>query len=274
MRKLRIIRIFLATFFFCAAAAYLLIGQKVHPIVVVSLKTQIILSSVTVSAGVSLAWLLLTFLFGRIYCSTVCPIGALSDFFNLIGKRFPHRRPSFSYRNRRPWSIHILIVYLICIVAGITVVPYLVEPWYIMSNIAAAVNPSAIEATWIGLGTGAATGIVAGIVSFILIAAYSAWHGRAFCTDICPTGTALGLLHEHNIYHIEIDPDRCTSCGVCEDICRASCIKVVSRHVDNSRCVRCFDCLAACSDDAIHFQANRNRRPATPLLRKVKKSVN
>ena len=198
MRQLRIIRAFLATFFFCASAAYLMIGPRVHPMAVVSLKTQIILSSVTVSAGVSLAWLVLTFLFGRIYCSTVCPIGALSDLFNLIGKRLLRRHP-FSYRKRRPWSIHILIVYLICIVAGITLVSYLVEPWNIMSNIAAAVNPSAIEATWIGLGTGAAAGIAAGIVSLLLIGAYSALRGRAFCTDICPTGTALGLLHEHNL---------------------------------------------------------------------------
>lgn len=77
------------------------------------------------------------------------------------------------------------------------------------------------------------------------------------------------MLSDYAIYHIEINPDKCTSCGLCEDVCRASCIKTVSRYVDNSRCVRCFDCVARCPEEAIKFQPNRNR-PATPLMRRVK----
>ena len=63
--------------------------------------------------------------------------------------------------------------------------------------------------------------------------------------------------------------DRCTGCLKCEEACPANCIKAVSRYVDNTRCVRCFDCLHVCGDDAIHYQPNRNR-PATPLMRKAK----
>ena len=47
-------------------------------------------------------------------------------------------------------------------------------------------------------------------------------------------------------------------------------LKVVGRYVDNGRCVRCFDCIAVCPNDAIRLQANRNR-PANPLLRRTKK---
>ena len=138
-----------------------------------------------------------------------------------------------------------------------------------MRNIASAINPSAIEATWINLGLGIGTGITAGIVSFVMIAAYSLLRGREFCTHICPLGTAMGLLYEHNIYHIEIDRDKCVYCGKCEENCKSSCIKTVSAYVDNSRCIRCFDCLAVCPEEAIRFQPNRNR-PATPLFRKSK----
>lgn len=236
---------------------------------VISLKAQILLSAGATSIGALLVWLVLTFVFGRIYCSTVCPVGTLSDIFIKIRGKWSKTNRTFSYRPAKRWSIHIVLVYVICILAGIVIVPYIIEPWNIMRNIASAFNPSAVEMTWINLGVGGVTGIVAGTVSFILIAVYSILRGREFCTDICPVGSAMGLLHEHNIYHIEIDPDRCVSCGRCEDICRASCIKVAGRYVDNSRCIRCFDCLAVCEQEAIRYQANRNR-PATPLLRKTK----
>lgn len=271
MRQIRIFRIFLATMFFIATVAYLIIGPQVHPMAVGSQKTQIILSAGTTVIGTLLVWLVLTYIFGRIYCSTVCPIGTLSDIFIHIRRKIPRLNKRYSYTPAKRWSIHILLIYVICLLAGVWTVPFLIEPWNIMRNITSAINPSAVEATWINLGIGVATGIASGIVSLVLIAAYSLFRGREFCTDICPLGTAMGLLHEHNIYHIEIDPDRCVSCGACEDICKASCIKVAGRYVDNSRCVRCFDCLAVCPEDAIRYQPNRNR-PATPLFRKTKQT--
>lgn len=257
--------------FLVASAVYLIIGPQVHPMAVMSEEAQIILSAGTTAIGSLLVWLVLTFIFGRIYCSTVCPVGTLSDFFSKISSISPRFRKPYSYRPAKRWSIHILLFYVICILTGAVAVPYIIEPWNIMRNIISVFNLSAVEATWINLGVGGITGIAAGIVSFLLIAVYSAIRGREFCTYICPLGTAMGLLHEHNIYHIEIDPDRCTSCGACEESCRASCIKVTGRFIDNSRCVRCFDCLAVCPDDAIHYQTNRNR-PASPLFRKAKQT--
>ena len=87
------------------------------------------------------------------------------------------------------------------------------------------------------------------------------------CEAQCPVG-AISM----GDGKFEIDPDKCISCGHCEDICRSQCIKTVSRYVDTSRCVRCFDCVAECPTGAIRFQINRNRRPATPLLRKTRQS--
>lgn len=272
MRQLRIFRIFLATIFFIASVAYLAIGAHVHPMAVVSEKAQIILSAVAVSIGATLAWLILTFLLGRVYCSTVCPIGTLSDVFIRIRRKIPALNHEFRYRERSRWSVHILIVYIISLLIGAGVIPFIVEPWNMMRNMASTVNPSATAVTWGTLGIGVGAGIICGIITFLLIATSALLYGRRFCTDICPLGTAFGLLHEHTIYHIEINPDKCISCGECEKTCRASCIKTVSRFVDNSRCIRCFDCLAVCPNDAIRYQPNRNR-PASPLMRKVKKTI-
>ena len=94
-------------------------------------------------------------------------------------------------------------------------------------------------------------------------------------TDACVAcGTCIGecpveAISAGDIY--VIDPDKCISCGRCEERCRAQCVKVVSRYVDASRCVMCFDCVADCPTGAIRYQRNRNR-PATPLVRRVKNS--
>lgn len=273
MKQLRAIRILLAVLFLIASAACLFIGPQAHPMARASMQVQIILSAASITVGATLVWLLLTFLFGRLYCAMICPIGTFSDVFFRIRRLFPKLNRPFSYRHRSRWSIHIAWIYLLCVIAGVVCVPYLIEPWNIARNMTALANPQNLSSTWATVSTGAATGVIAGIVSAILIAASSLFYGREFCTRYCPVGTLLGYVQDHAVMHIEIDPDKCISCGKCEDNCRAQCIKTVSRYVDNARCVRCFDCVADCPTGAIRYQINRNRRPATPLLRKAKPKV-
>lgn len=271
MRNLKVIRIFLAIIFFVAAVAYLFIGPQVHPMAAVTAKVQILPSAIAVSLGAILIWLPATFLFGRIYCSTACPVGMLQDTMLPLRRRLK-RHPRFHFKSAQQLRFHIALVYLLCLIIGLVAVPYLIEPWNIMRNIASTVRLSAIQETWLTLGTGGLTGICAGAVSLVLLLLSGFLFGRDFCNTVCPLGTALGIVSNASLYHIEIDPDRCTSCMKCQDVCRSSCIKVVSRYVDNSRCVRCFDCLHVCEDDAIRFQQGRNR-PATPLMRKKMEST-
>lgn len=263
MRQLRTIRIFLTTLFLAASIIYLAIGPHVQPMAQISETAQIVLSATPVAIGALVVWMLVTYFFGRLYCSSVCPIGTISSL--AAGLR---RKRKYSYRPGRHWTIHILLAYLICIIAGISVVTFLIQPWDMMRNIAAIVRPSAVQATWISYGLGSGIGIIAGILSLTILVGWSIWRGREYCAEFCPYGIALGLLHPHYVYRIEIDPDRCTSCGRCEEACPASCIKVSERTVDNARCVRCFDCTAVCPDDAIRFQ-NYSNRAATPLMNKV-----
>lgn len=268
MKELRIIRIFLAVIFFVAAVAYLTVGRALHPATVIAQKVQIIPSMLSMCMGAVIAWFVLTFFLGRVYCSTVCPVGTLQDIF-MKGRRFikPFRRP-FRYRKPSPIRYYILAIYIFCLLATVAAVPFWIEPWSIMRNICGDIHPSAESGEWIRLGVGVTGGIIAGVISFVLLLVCSLFTGRGFCTDICPIGTALGCFHNFTLMHIEIDPDRCISCMKCEDVCKCQCVKVVDRWVDNSRCVRCFDCLHVCPNDAIRYQVGRNRRQ-TPLMEKT-----
>ena len=265
MKQLRIIRICLATLFFIGALAYLAIGLPVHRSLGFIQKIQIIPSAISYSLGAIIAWLVITLLLGRVYCSTVCPVGTLQAIFSKGRKLIPPLNKPFSYRPGSKMRYYILGAYIFCVIAGVAAVPFWIEPWSIMRNISGDIHPSAEKIEWIRIGVGVTTGIIAGVVSALLLLIVALFTGRGFCTDICPVGTALGCFSNYTLYHIEIDPDRCINCMKCEDICPSQCIKVSSRHVDNSRCVRCFDCGYVCPNDAIRLQINRNKR-ANPLL--------
>lgn len=280
--SLRTLRTVVASAFFIACLLYLCVGNGGWRFLGVSERVQVIPSALAFSIGATGFWLIATFFLGRVYCSSVCPLGTLLDtsirlrgIFSRIPACRKMRSPfgrrhifaAFRYRHRGKWKGFILLFYVALLLMGLSGFAALFEPWNIFNLAAHAVNPEAPTPTkgmlFAGNAfTGAATGIL--ILAALWIWALAA--GRRFCTEICPLGTVLGQISERAQWQIEFDPDKCISCMKCEDMCKSECIKVVSRYVDNSRCVRCFDCVAVCPNNAIRFTRDRRKR-STPLLR-------
>ena len=97
-----------------------------------------------------------------------------------------------------------------------------------------------------GISALAAALLTLGIIGFL------AWKsGRTWCNTVCPVGTALGLLSRHALIRPRIRKESCVRCGLCEKVCKASCIDVQSGSVDGSRCVSCFNCQSVCRKNAI-----------------------
>lgn len=272
----------LAALFFAATIAFFLTTDyehtesiklvRVHNNLAFAKEAQIIPSSIALCIGAVLFWLCVTFFAGRFYCSTVCPIGTLSDIFmrlrRELGKLFPKKfLLQFRYKPAKRWRYHIMAFYLICLVIGIMAVPFFMEPWNIVRNLFALSNPGAVSHTWTLLGIGVGVGFAAGVVMGMTVVVWGFLCGRDFCNLICPIGQGMAILDRFTLMHIEFDPDRCISCMRCEEVCRSSCIKVTERLVDNSRCVKCLDCVAKCPNQAIRLQMNHNRA-ATPLMMK------
>ena len=268
MKNLRTIRVVLAAIFLGAAVAYIFLGPRSHPMVAALERVQIIPSLLSITIGSALFWLAVTFLFGRVYCATACPVGTLVDLAARLRRFAPGARRTYHYHHARKIRHHILLVYLVAVLAGIIAVPLLLEPWNMVRDISIAVRPDEASQPWLTLGLGAATGIAAGALSLLLIFISGIYFGRDFCNVVCPIGTMTGMIHSRTLFHIEIDPDKCINCMRCEEECSSSCVKVVGRYVDNARCVRCMKCLSVCPNDAIRLQQNRNRR-STPLMRRV-----
>lgn len=271
----------IAAIFFAATIAYFLTSDphdtvsagtlRAHEALSVVEKTQIIPSAIALCMGALLFWLCATFFMGRIYCSTVCPVGTLSDIFmrghRILGRWWPAKfRLQFRWKNPNKGRYHILALYYICLVIGIMAVPFLMEPWNIVRDAAGKFDPEAVASTWRILGVNMFLGVtLSGIILLGVVAVWGFVAGRDFCNIICPIGQSMALIDRFALLHIEFDPDRCTSCMQCEEVCRSSCIKVTERRVDNSRCVKCLDCVCKCPTGAIRLQSNRNRA-ATPMM--------
>ncbi len=214
------------------------------------LRTFVAFSAVSLLTVVAL--LVLTKLFGRIYCSVVCPMGVMQDLFTWVGNRKVWRKLTkrlgpnrWHYESGHP-NVRNAVLAVFCI---------LLVFWH---PIASVIAPYSAFARMIAAFGGKTSGLVFGvsIALFVIIGVWAFIQGRAWCNTICPVGTMLGMLSKHSVYAPRIDADKCTGCRACERNCKAQCIDIQNHSVDTSRCVDCFDCLTKCKFDALHFARN------------------
>src|SRR5690554_4932084 len=71
-----------------------------------------------VAAGGFLVVLLLTWLTGRLYCSTICPLGILQDAINFVARKFSRKRVFFKYKKSKTiWRYSFLLVMTLALLA-------------------------------------------------------------------------------------------------------------------------------------------------------------
>lgn len=202
-------------------------------------------------------WAVVTMVFGRVYCSTICPAGALMDVVSALARR--HRgRYVYSLPSNRV-RVAVTVCVAVCLLAGVTIALVLTDPYSAYTRIVSAVvRPMAI-----GFG-----GLAAAIITLLAIAVFAARRGRLLCNTVCPAGTLLGFVSRYSLYHPDINTDLCTNCGRCADSCKSECIDLADHIVDLSRCVLCFDCMVACRDGAITYRRGRHRL-MMPMMQRV-----
>ena len=226
-------------------------------------------------AGVSITllfWALVTIIYGRLYCSTVCPLGTFMDCVSATSRLVRRKKASYRYRSpSRKTRLVFLLLTLLFLLSGTSIIPTLLDPY---SAYARMVN----EFLAIPLGKAEAparfamaTLAVAGLTA-ITVVAVSWKHGRLLCNTICPVGTVLGYGSRRPYFHFEIDPDRCINCGECERVCKSGCIKLPEKLIDNTRCVVCFDCATACPNSAIIYK-NGHYRLGMPMMQRIQTST-
>lgn len=228
--------------------------------------------AVAAAAGI----LVLTWLFGRFYCSFCCPLGVLQDIAGRLGRILSFGK--LRYRCSRNWRRfrYLFAIALFALAAGGLVIPIgFFDPFTLFGRNANSLGQPALvelfnylytECNWesvmpmepkppvpLGVWLPPALFLIA-----ILAAAF--WRGRIFCNLLCPVGALLGAVSRKARFPLSLSPDICVRCGKCAKVCKAGCIDVRNGKLDFERCVLCMNCLNACNFGAIRFGC----RPSGP----------
>ena len=243
-------------------------------------KIQFLPAVLALNAGVIVLLVALTLLFGRVYCSVICPLGVMQDVISWFAGR--RKKNRFSYSPAKNWLRYaVLAVFVATLVAGFGAVALLVAPYSafgriaqnlfspiwkwgnnLLAYIAERVDSYAFYSTEVVVGSWATFAVAA---ATLIIVGILAWrNGRTYCNTICPVGTVLGVLSRFSLFKPVIDTEKCIDCKLCARKCKAACIDTKNHEIDYSRCVVCMDCLESCSKGAIKYTIRKSSSKPAP----------
>ena len=210
---LRKIRIILASIFFIGVTLLFLdFTGTLHAWLGWMAKVQFLPAVLAMNFGVVAALLLLTLLFGRVYCSVICPLGVMQDIISWIhGKTKKKNRFRFSYSPaRKTLRYGMLVLFIAALIMGSHVAVALIAPYSAYGRIAANLFAPIYQLgnnffAWIAERAGSyafysvdiwikSVSTFAIAAATLLVVGFLAWrHGRTWCNTICPVGTVLGF---------------------------------------------------------------------------------
>ncbi|MCR5713707.1 MAG: 4Fe-4S binding protein [Bacteroidales bacterium] len=235
---------------------------------------QSLIHGLALTAWGWLAVLILTLLFGRIYCSFLCPLGVLQDIISFLSRKSTLRKRPFRYKYSKPlnWVRYpILIITLVSLAVTGTLLVNLLDPYshfgrimadlfrpvYIYGNnlLATLLEKAGSYLLYpVDIIAGNPLTLIVPVIVLILLLSLATTQGRMYCNSVCPVGTTLGLISGIALFRPTIDKTACTKCGQCVQKCKAQCINIKAQKIDNTRCVGCFNCVRICDTGALRYR--------------------
>lgn len=274
---LKKIRVALAILFWLAITALFLdFTGVIHHWLGWTAKIQFLPALLSVNIVALIVLIALTFVFGRVYCSVICPLGITQDVISWFSGLRKKKKFRFSFspekKKLRYGFLGLFVTgVLVAAIAHTNIITSLLDPYAIYGKFASNVlNPLyklcnnglaylaeradsyAFYSTDVWLKSISSLVITLVIMAIIVVLAWR--NGRTYCNTVCPVGTLLGFISRYSLFRINIDKDKCNACGLCSRKCKSSCINGKEHSVDYSRCVACMDCINTCKHHAISYR--------------------
>jgi len=227
-----------------------------------------------------------TVLLGRVFCGWVCPLGTLHNMVSWLRTRRRRRRDAGDQWS--PWQrakYLLLVVLLVMALFGAHWIGVFDPLCLFYRSLATAVYPGAQYAVEDAatavyqsdphLGPLHATALTepaygflrdhvfarergafrgAGLIFalFVGIVVLNVYRPRFWCRYVCPLGALLGLCAKRPA--LRLVTEGCTECGRCAMKCPAAASPDKPGHWRSTECFGCWNCIAACDQDAITFK--------------------
>ncbi len=214
------------------------------------------LTSWTVYRGLilSLVVIAVTIVFGRLFCSWICPLGILNQ---AMGHFFNRRRAFDDYQVNAYRTIFRLKYYLL---AGIVVLALfgalqvgILDPIsFLTRSFVLSLYPG-LNHLWddLYLAQPIYYGGIAVAIIFLTVIFANRFITRFWCRVLCPLGALLGLLSTGAIFRIRRDVEKCNECNQCRRYCHGACDPHAELRI--TECHVCMNCIENCPEEAIHF---------------------
>jgi ferredoxin-type protein NapH len=183
---------------------------------------------------------LLALVFGRVFCSWMCPFNTIQEWLDsarrrLFKSRWLKSRRRRAPRNPRPvvyWSIFAGLL-AAALLAGLPLLAWLSAPGILSTQVSHAV---------FGMGLGMELALVAG-----LVVGEFALARRVWCKYACPVGATLSLCRTPWTLRVVRDAEKCqckTGGEACQIVCPLGLTPLAGGLAPS--CFNCGSCIAAC----------------------------
>ena len=195
--------------------------------------------------------LLLGMLLGRAICGFLCPFGWLQELLHKIPTK------KFSSQKLKPlrylkYGILVVMVCMLPVLAANDV--GIGDPFFCKYLCPQGVLEGAIPLSLVNPSIRAALGkLFSWKLSILLtIIVLSVLFFRPFCKWLCPLGAFYALLNRMSLFRMQVDRDKCVSCGKCAKACKMD--VDVTKTPNHTECIRCGMCIRACPTNAVSFR--------------------
>ena len=183
---------------------------------------------------------LLALIFGKVFCSWMCPFNTISEYWQkltakLFRKRYRKIKLQVKDENPNPvifWSI-LISFFVLSIILDFPLITFLSAPGIISSEISHFI---------MGMGFGLELLIV-----LMIIFIEGILFKRYWCKFICPVGGVLSIFRFKRTMHLHYNSDLC-SCAARSEPCSYSCPLNLSPKSKNIYpfCFNCGECIRIC----------------------------
>lgn len=189
-------------------------------------------------------------LLGRFVCGFLCPFGWLQDLLHKI----PGRKISTGRLKPLTYIKYaVLIGTVILLPALMTNEVGMGDPYFCKYICPQGVLEGALPLAAANAGIRSALGTLFTRKLIILMAVgiLSVVFYRPFCKWVCPLGAFYGLMNKVALLGVEVDREKCVSCGRCAEVCKMD--VDITRTPNHGECIRCGKCVTVCPVDALAY---------------------
>ncbi|MCG6915325.1 4Fe-4S binding protein [bacterium BMS3Abin03] len=206
-----------------------------------------------------IAILLVSLVFGKSFCSWLCPVGFLSELIGDFGKKIFKKNvklPKFldyPLRSVKYLMLGFLFYSVFFLMSTTALRAFLDSPYNLVAD---------IKMYYFFADISRFSLIVIGILFLLSIVLRGFW-----CRYLCPYGALLGIASLLSPSKIKRNPVSCIDCGLCNKAC-PSFIKVDKvKTVISDECTTCLNCIDACPvADTLQLETIKGKKKTNKKL--------